>query len=163
MSAAPTAPEPSTDNPISQHFTTISLLRFAFPTIFMMVFFGLYTVVDTMFIERFVNTNALSAFLFNAAMMRLRGGDGVAAIAIIIYAHFLLNTAYIGFFLGVSPVISYNHGSGNHRQLKRVCGICFRVIAVMSAAVFAVTYILRASLVGVFTPPGTAVYGMAVE
>ena len=61
MSAVPTTPETPTDNPLSQHFTTISLLRFAFPTIFMMVFFGLYTVIDTMFIARFVNTSALSA------------------------------------------------------------------------------------------------------
>ncbi len=54
-------PAGAADNPLARRFTISSLLRFAFPTIFMMVFFGLYTIVDTMFIARFVNTNALSA------------------------------------------------------------------------------------------------------
>ncbi len=106
---------------------------------------------------------AVTTFFFNAAMMRLRGEDGVAAIAIIIYSQFLLTTAAIGFSLGVAPVVSYNHGSENRRQLRSVCGICFRVIALLSAAVFAATCVWGSSLVGVFTPPGTAVYDLAVE
>ena len=48
-------------NPLSQNFTIGSLLKFAFPTMIMMLFMGLYTVVDTIFVARFVNTNALSA------------------------------------------------------------------------------------------------------
>lgn len=47
-------------NPLSQNFTIKSLLKFAFPTILMMIFMGLYTVVDTIFVARFVDTNALS-------------------------------------------------------------------------------------------------------
>ncbi|MEG0397305.1 MAG: MATE family efflux transporter, partial [Oscillospiraceae bacterium] len=38
-----------------------SLLKFALPTIVMMVIMGLYTIGDTVIISRFVNTNALSA------------------------------------------------------------------------------------------------------
>ena len=37
------------ENPLSQSFTIKSLLKFAFPTILMMIFMGLYTVVDTIF------------------------------------------------------------------------------------------------------------------
>ena len=40
-------------NPLSQNFTLKSLLKFSFPTILMMIFIGLYTVVDTIWI---VNT-----------------------------------------------------------------------------------------------------------
>lgn len=61
MSAIPAAAENPEYNPLAQKFTAFSLIRFAFPTIFMMLFFGLYTIVDTMFISRFVNTNALSS------------------------------------------------------------------------------------------------------
>lgn len=48
-------------NPLAKDFNTGSLLKFAFPTISMMLFMGLYTIVDTIFVSRFVNTNALSA------------------------------------------------------------------------------------------------------
>lgn len=46
---------------ISQKFTFRSLLLFALPTIIMMVIMSLYTIVDGIFISRFVSTNALSS------------------------------------------------------------------------------------------------------
>ena len=48
-------------NILASQFHTPSLLRFALPNIFMMVFLSLYTIVDGMFISRFVGTLALSA------------------------------------------------------------------------------------------------------
>ena len=47
-------------NPLAKNFSTVSLIKFAFPSMVMMLFMGLYTIVDTVFIARFVNTNALS-------------------------------------------------------------------------------------------------------
>lgn len=46
-------------NPLAKDFNTGSLLKFAFPTISMMLFMGLYTIVDTIFVSRFVNTNIM--------------------------------------------------------------------------------------------------------
>lgn len=48
-------------NSIAKDFRFFSLLRFAFPTMVMMVFMSLYTIVDGIFISRFVGSNALSA------------------------------------------------------------------------------------------------------
>ena len=63
-------------------------------------------------------STAVTTFLFNATMMRLLGEDGVAAITVIIYSQFLLTTLYIGFSMGVAPIISYNYGSENIKQLN---------------------------------------------
>ena len=49
------------DNILDQKWSAASLLRFAFPTIVMMIFMGLYTIVDTIFVAQFVNTDALSS------------------------------------------------------------------------------------------------------
>ena len=49
------------ENPLAQNFNIKSLLKFAFPTILTMIFMGLYTMIDTAFVSRFVDTNALSA------------------------------------------------------------------------------------------------------
>lgn len=46
---------------IAKDFKFFSLLRFALPTMIMMVFLSLYTIVDGIFISRFVGTDALSA------------------------------------------------------------------------------------------------------
>lgn len=48
-------------NPLAKNFNMLSLLKFAAPTMIMMVFMGLYTIGDTIIISRFVNTDALSA------------------------------------------------------------------------------------------------------
>lgn len=48
------------ENPLSRDFDIKSLLKFALPTIIMMLFMGLYMIVDTIFVARFVGTNALS-------------------------------------------------------------------------------------------------------
>ncbi len=63
-------------NLMSQQFTTFSLLRFAFPTIFMMVFSGLYTIIDTMFVARFVNTYALSSINIVTPVINIIVGSG---------------------------------------------------------------------------------------
>lgn len=46
---------------INQNFTARSLLRFAFPSIVMMVFMSCYTIVDGIFVSRFVGSAALSS------------------------------------------------------------------------------------------------------
>ncbi len=59
-----------------QKWNTASLLRFAFPTIVMMVFMGLYTIVDTIFVARFVSTDALSAINIVCPVINLTVGLG---------------------------------------------------------------------------------------
>ena len=73
-------------------------------------------------------STAVTTFLFNITMMKLLGEDGVAAITVLIYSQFLLTTLYIGFSMGTAPVVSYNYGSGNVKQLKKTVRICFSFI-----------------------------------
>lgn len=106
-------------------------------------------------------STAVTTFLFNSAMMRLLGEDGVAAITIIIYSQFLLTTLYIGFSMGVAPVFSFNYGSGNITQLKRIFKICMGFISITSVTVFAASMLGSPKLVGVFAAEGTPVYHIA--
>lgn len=48
-------------NALARQFTLPSLMRFALPNIIMMVFLSMYTIVDGMFISRYVGTLALSS------------------------------------------------------------------------------------------------------
>lgn len=63
-------------NPLSQDFDIKSLLKFALPTIIMMLLMGLYTIVDTIFVARFVGTNALSALNIVCPVINLIVGLG---------------------------------------------------------------------------------------
>ena len=46
---------------INQNITPAGLLKFAAPSIIMMVFMSLYTIVDGIFVSRFLGSNALSS------------------------------------------------------------------------------------------------------
>jgi len=51
----------SEQNILAKDFNGIQLFYFALPTVIMMMFSGLYTMVDTIFVAHFVNTDALAA------------------------------------------------------------------------------------------------------
>ena len=104
---------------------------------------------------------AVTTFLFNIVMIRLLGENGVAAITIIIYTQFLLTSLYIGFSMGVAPIISYNYGSQNHERLKKVFRICLCFIISVSIFVFVLSMATGSWLVSIFSPAGTAVYEIA--
>ena len=71
---------------LNQEFTPLKLLRFAAPSIIMMMFMSLYTIIDGMFVSRFVGSNALSAtnivypvvnIMIAIATMMATGGNAI--------------------------------------------------------------------------------------
>lgn len=75
-------------NSISKDFKLFSLLRFALPSMVMMVFMSLYTIIDGIFISRLVGSKALSAtnivypvinILIAVGIMLASGGSAVIA------------------------------------------------------------------------------------
>lgn len=110
---------------------------------------------------------AVTTFLFNVLMLKYAGESGVAAITIVLYAQFLMTSAFMGFSSGIAPVVSFNYGSRNVRQLKKIFRISVWVIAVVSAAVFMIAETCSNVVIMVFTPAGSEVfeltkYGFAI-
>lgn len=106
---------------------------------------------------------ALSVFLFNLSMMKLAGDDGVAAITIMNYSQFLLNTLFVGFSMGVAPVIGFNHGSNNIKRQKNILRSCLWFIAIASFAIFNVSYFGGAVIVRMFADNKSDVFHLAAE
>lgn len=114
--------------------------------------------------EMVTNLSAgIVTFLFNILMMQQVGSDGVAAITIVLYAQALLLALFMGFSMGVAPVISYNHGSENEKRLKKVFKISMGFILSVSVIVYATAIILCDGLVKIFSPEGTLVYDLATR
>lgn len=71
---------------LNQIYTPWKILRFALPSIVMMIFMSLYTIVDGIFVSRYVGSNALSSLnivypvmniLIAVAMMFATGGNAI--------------------------------------------------------------------------------------
>jgi len=117
-------------NKLASKFNFFSLLKYAAPTMCMMVFMGLYTIVDTIFVSRFVNADALAAI--NICTPILYMVVGIAA---------MLST-------GASAIIGRKMGEGNLMGARQtfsfivLCGFLF-ALAVMVAGLLFIEPILR--------------------
>ena len=76
------------NNSLAKKFTLSSLLIFALPHMIMMLFMSLYTIVDGVFVSRYVGTTALSAInivyptaliQMSIAIMLATGGNAIIA------------------------------------------------------------------------------------
>lgn len=113
-----------TNHPLAQNWHTTTLLCFAAPTIFMMLFMGLYTLVDILFAARFVDTDALSAINIVCPVTNLIVGLGT-----------MLAT-------GGNAILSRKMGAGMHQEVKEdftllilagtLIGVCLFAIGTLS-------------------------------
>lgn len=106
---------------------------------------------------------ALTTYLFNITMMGLAGEDGVAAITIMIYSQFLLNTLFLGYSMGIAPVIGFHYGNKNHARQRRVLRISAGFLAVTSLAVFGFSRTGGEYIAGMFAQKASEVYKLAVH
>lgn len=106
-------------------------------------------------------STAVVTYLFNITMLKFLGEPGVAAITIVLYGQFLFNALYMGFSMGVAPVISYNHGSQNLPLLKRIFKICIGFISISSILITIMALVSSPVIVEIFTPIGSATYDVA--
>lgn len=108
-------------------------------------------------------STAVTTFFFNRTMLQLMGEKGVAAITILIYSQFLLTTLYIGFSMGIAPVISFHYGANHTIRLKRIFKNALGFVVVSSILVFLISTIGNEQLVMLFTGSNTDVYEITTQ
>ncbi len=106
--------------------------------------------------------SGITTLLFNLAMLKYVGEDGVAAITIIMYVLMFVSALFIGYSYGVAPMISYYHGEQNHEKLKKLVSFSVRFITGTSILCTVVSILVTTPLVGIFTSPDSPVYTLAV-
>lgn len=104
---------------------------------------------------------AVTTFLFNGAMLEFYNEDGVAAITIAQYLQFLLSSAYIGYSMGVLPVISYSYGRKDEKALKDLFKISMKFIALNSVIWFVMSIAIKPSLINIFVDRNSRVFEIA--
>lgn len=108
-------------------------------------------------------STGFTTLLFNIFTLRMLGENGLAAITIILYAHFLLTSVYLGFSSGISPVVSFSYGAKNIAQLHRVMRYCLVFLCTSAVAVFALGELGAQYIVGVFTGVDSPVFELGLH
>ena len=106
---------------------------------------------------------AITTLLFNIMMLKIVGEDGVAAISVILYVQMFQVAIYMGYSMGVAPILSYKFGEQNHKQLADIIKSSFRVIATISVAVVALSLIFADFAIGIFISQESETFNLAKE
>jgi len=107
--------------------------------------------------------NAITTLLFNLIFMEFWAEDGVASITIVMYLQFVFSAIYLGFSMGVAPVVSYKYGAQDLDQLKRIVRSCLGFVAVCSAAVYTISMLTIRSVLTLFLGAGGPVYDITLD
>lgn len=90
--------------------------------------------------------------LYNYQLMLLIGENGVSAYGVIMYISFIFCSVFIGYSIGVAPIIGFNFGAKNKPELNSVLKKSLVIIgitsAVMLGAALALNYPLSYLFVG---------------
>lgn len=106
-------------------------------------------------------SSSLTTILFNIVMIKFLGADGVAAIAIMLYIQFLLNSAYLGFTSGTAPRISYNFGKEDEEQVEKLVKYSIIIISVFAIATFILSRVSAEILISLFATKGSNLFDIA--
>lgn len=63
---------------------------------------------------------SLINMLYNVQLMKFAGEDGVAAYGVLMYVNFVFISLFIGYASGSAPIVSFNYGAQNHKELRNV-------------------------------------------
>ncbi len=100
-------------------------------------------------------------YMFNITMLELAGNAGVSAIAVILYAQLLINSLFIGYTMGISPVISYNYGERNALKLRELFVLNLKFIFIVSLFLFVFSLSFGDIIVSIFAERATPTFTLA--
>lgn len=73
---------------------------------------------------------SLVSMLYNGQLMAKAGEDGVAAYGVLMYVSMVFQAIFIGYAVGMAPVVGYHYGAGNKGELK---GLLRRSVVLIGA------------------------------
>lgn len=114
---------------------------------------------------------SLVNMLYNLQLMKYAGENGVAAYGVIMYVNFIFVGVFVGYAFGSAPIIGYNYGAGNTKELQNVykkslvyniiSGIFMCIIAILMAGILANIFVGYDDKLFQMTKRGFAIYSLS--
>lgn len=96
-------------------------------------------------------SSSIVGMLYNVQLLKYAGVDGVAAYGVIMYVGFIFAAVFIGYSMGVAPVVSFNYGAENTGELKNIRKKSFFIIGVVAVCMLAASELAAGVLASFFT------------
>ncbi|MBQ8404626.1 MAG: MATE family efflux transporter [Clostridia bacterium] len=106
---------------------------------------------------------SIVSMLYNVQLNSYAGEDGIAAYGVLMYVNLVFIAVFIGYSVGVAPVVGYHYGAGDKGELKNLRKKSLCIILVSSAVMFALALLLSRPLAGIFVGYDKALCDMTVH
>jgi len=103
---------------------------------------------------------SLVNILYNMQFFKIAGENGLSAYGVMMYINFVFVSAFLGYSMGVAPVISYHYGAKNTDELHNLLKKSMTILAVCSVAMFLSAELLSAPLSALFVGFDETLYQM---
>lgn len=108
-------------------------------------------------------SSSVVTIAFNLMMLHYIGVDGVAAVTIMLYVMMFLTPIFMGYSIGIAPIISYKYGSKQTTQLQFIVKRSYLFIGISSLAVLVMAYVFGPLFIKAMIGGDTVVYSIAIE
>lgn len=105
----------------------------------------------------------LVAILYNLQLMEYAGNDGIAAYGVLQYVSLIFSGAFMGYSIGVAPVIGFHDGAKNHAELKNLLRTSLIIIGVFGVVMTALAELLAYPLSMIFVSYDEALLELTVS
>lgn len=88
--------------------------------------------------------------LYNVQLLAYAGENGIAAYGVMMYVSMIFSAAFMGYSIGTAPVVGYNYGAQNHKELKGLLKKSLIMIGVFGVTMVIAAEVLSVPLAGLF-------------
>ena len=106
---------------------------------------------------------SLVSMLYNLQLIAYAGENGIAAYGVIMYVNFVFLAIFIGFSIGTAPIVGFNHGAENHRELRGLLRKSLILLGLFAVGMTVTAMVLAQPLSRVFVGYDTALLDMTVR
>ena len=102
------------------------------------------------------------SILYNFQLMKFAGENGVAAYGAVMYIGFIFAAVFLGYSIGVAPVIGYHYGAQNHSELKNLFRKSITLVLTANVVLAASAFLFSEPMAKLFASKDAALLEMTV-
>jgi Na+-driven multidrug efflux pump len=106
---------------------------------------------------------SIVGILYNFRLMHYAGENGIAAYGVMMYVSMIFSAAFIGYSIGIAPVVGYNDGAGNKDELRGVFTRSLVIIGSLSLAMTIFSELLAVPLSALFVSGDASLMALTVR
>lgn len=81
-------------------------------------------------------SGSVVSMLYNIKLMEYASENGIAAYGVLMYVSMIFQAIFIGYSVGISPIIGYNYGALNNKELKNIFKKSLIIISISAICMF---------------------------